>query len=182
MDVHDHKIQRGKTHRITCTGLGGVEYRDGIQWFWEPNHPHSRAGTIIDLAYEIEEQDRRADVYEKYRIQAEKELYSVKSELVIYAMGDLDAGKYTCRANDYGAADFYNKTIELKDVIGSTLTCRQDEFKCDEDLCIPEAYVCNIAKDCQDGTDEEGCGKFNFRSSVAGRIITVFASITVCFC
>lgn len=43
-----------------------------------------------------------------------------------------------------------------------TGTCREDEFTCDNLMCISVSQACNGKLDCWDGSDEAGtlCGQF----------------------
>ena len=36
-----------------------------------------------------------------------------------------------------------------------------DQFDCGDGECIPEELECDDNKDCHDGSDEEGCGKYH---------------------
>ena len=40
--------------------------------------------------------------------------------------------------------------------------CSSGEFQCGSGECIPEHYRCNRRQDCRDGSDEEGCRKYQF--------------------
>lgn len=39
--------------------------------------------------------------------------------------------------------------------------CREDEFKCDDHVCLPLSKKCDRARDCRDGTDENNCRKYS---------------------
>ena len=41
--------------------------------------------------------------------------------------------------------------------------CKRNEFACNNGKCITEAQKCNQRDDCGDGSDEEGCGNFQFQ-------------------
>ncbi|XP_041987673.1 basement membrane-specific heparan sulfate proteoglycan core protein-like isoform X2 [Aricia agestis] len=38
-----------------------------------------------------------------------------------------------------------------------TVECASDEMRCDEQRCLHTRFICNRERDCDDGTDEEGC-------------------------
>ena len=40
-------------------------------------------------------------------------------------------------------------------------SCSSDEFRCDNDQCIPKDSTCDFKEDCLDGSDESStyCGK-----------------------
>lgn len=42
-------------------------------------------------------------------------------------------------------------------------TCLPNYFQCDNGLCIPQNWICDLDNDCGDGSDERddlNCGKF----------------------
>lgn len=39
----------------------------------------------------------------------------------------------------------------------NAIACTADEFTCKSENCIPQLAVCDLAKDCPDGDDEENC-------------------------
>lgn len=41
-----------------------------------------------------------------------------------------------------------------------TATCQPSQFHCPDHRCIDLFYVCDGDKDCVDGSDENGCGKW----------------------
>ena len=43
--------------------------------------------------------------------------------------------------------------------ISRSVTCPADAFGCDKMLCIHISYVCDFVTHCQDGADEDRCGK-----------------------
>lgn len=40
------------------------------------------------------------------------------------------------------------------------VTCRADQFKCNNNTCISGFLTCNGVKDCPSGNDELNCGKY----------------------
>ena len=38
-------------------------------------------------------------------------------------------------------------------------TCSDNEHACGNGQCIPKRWLCDRDKDCEDGSDERGCGK-----------------------
>lgn len=42
----------------------------------------------------------------------------------------------------------------------STGTCRPTQFHCPDHRCLDPSFVCDGDKDCVDGSDEAGCGKW----------------------
>lgn len=38
-------------------------------------------------------------------------------------------------------------------------TCSDNEHACGNGQCIPKRWLCDRDKDCDDGSDEQGCGK-----------------------
>lgn len=36
-------------------------------------------------------------------------------------------------------------------------TCRDDEFQCENNQCIPKSRACDSRRDCSDGSDEYNC-------------------------
>ena len=45
-------------------------------------------------------------------------------------------------------------------------SCRDDGFTCDDGQCVHISKYCDFVQDCDDGTDEQECGKqFSFLSS-----------------
>lgn len=41
-----------------------------------------------------------------------------------------------------------------------TETCLPSQFRCPDHRCIDLSFVCDGDKDCVDGSDENGCGKW----------------------
>jgi hypothetical protein len=40
--------------------------------------------------------------------------------------------------------------------------CKHDEFRCEtDDVCIPKSHRCDYMEQCDDGTDEDDCGRSN---------------------
>ena len=37
-------------------------------------------------------------------------------------------------------------------------SCDAGEFRCDNDECIFQLWTCDLELDCEDGSDERGCG------------------------
>ena len=44
--------------------------------------------------------------------------------------------------------------------------CASFQWKCPEDICIPNHFVCDNSADCGDGSDERNCSKFVFMTLV----------------
>ena len=44
--------------------------------------------------------------------------------------------------------------------------CSQNEFKCNNDKCIPASYRCDFGNDCGDGSDEQNCSKIEKTSLI----------------
>lgn len=42
----------------------------------------------------------------------------------------------------------------------SETKCNDDEFKCDEHVCLPNSKRCDKVRDCRDGSDERDCRKY----------------------
>ena len=42
----------------------------------------------------------------------------------------------------------------------ASTTCREDEFRCNNNECIPQENRCNHRYDCEDGSDERDCRKY----------------------
>ena len=42
---------------------------------------------------------------------------------------------------------------------GSEPGCRDNEFRCDNDVCLNSEWQCDGEEDCEDGSDEQGCGQ-----------------------
>jgi hypothetical protein len=40
--------------------------------------------------------------------------------------------------------------------------CKDDEFRCDNNQCLPTKYRCDLVEDCEDGSDEINCGLYRF--------------------
>ena len=40
-----------------------------------------------------------------------------------------------------------------------TVACTDDEFTCDNGLCIPARWICDGDNDCGDFSDEQNCSK-----------------------
>lgn len=40
------------------------------------------------------------------------------------------------------------------------ITCRLDQFQCNDKTCIPGNLACSGTAECNDGSDELNCGKF----------------------
>ena len=53
--------------------------------------------------------------------------------------------------------------------------CSRSYWKCPEDKCIPNYYVCNGFADCGDGSDEKKCGKLVFMTVVVVVVVIVAA-------
>ena len=43
----------------------------------------------------------------------------------------------------------------------SETTCSPTEFRCGNGQCITKDFVCDLEDDCDDQSDEHGCGKYN---------------------
>lgn len=37
-------------------------------------------------------------------------------------------------------------------------SCDAGEFRCDDGECISQLWTCDLEVDCEDGSDERGCG------------------------
>lgn len=48
-------------------------------------------------------------------------------------------------------------------------TCTNEEFGCDDGLCIPQSKACDLIEDCFDGSDERGCGKLKIINNIVSR-------------
>lgn len=44
-------------------------------------------------------------------------------------------------------------------ISAAEVTCGADEFKCDEQTCLPNSKKCDRVRDCRDGSDERDCRK-----------------------
>ena len=57
------------------------------------------------------------------------------------------------------------------------LVCAQkDHFRCSPSFCIHKHQVCNGVKDCKNGADEVGCGKFKHIDLLSNKYAFVFHS------
>lgn len=50
--------------------------------------------------------------------------------------------------------------------------CGADEFKCDGQICLPNAKKCDRVNDCRDGSDERDCREFMFTQKNPSFLIT----------
>ena len=50
-------------------------------------------------------------------------------------------------------------------VLISAITCRNDEFTCDDGSCVSSLLVCDGNNDCADSSDEADCGKYGHPNS-----------------
>jgi Low-density lipoprotein receptor domain class A. len=41
--------------------------------------------------------------------------------------------------------------------MGFTDSCRPDEFRCNDGMCLEDSKVCNGYAECRDGSDESHC-------------------------
>ena len=56
---------------------------------------------------------------------------------------------------------FKNMDFVLNSTIGEANVCPTDQWQCkDGKQCIPNNYRCDLLKDCNDGSDEIDCDKF----------------------
>ena len=54
----------------------------------------------------------------------------------------------------------------------ATSNCTSSQFTCVSGGCIPSAKKCDGTHDCQDGSDEAGCGEFHRRCSLGSLNLT----------
>lgn len=65
-------------------------------------------------------------------------------------------------------------------------TCKPDQFRCDDGICIAEYKKCNFIIDCIDGSDEtpELCGDYSHRKDQYGdeydAFLGIFISVNQC--
>ena len=53
--------------------------------------------------------------------------------------------------------------------------CPRYYWKCQNQKCLPEEYVCEGSNDCGDGSDERNCGKLVFMTVVLVVVVIVAA-------
>lgn len=51
------------------------------------------------------------------------------------------------------------KLIKFDTISAQDIRCKDDEFKCDDRLCLSNSKKCDKRRDCSDGTDELNCRK-----------------------
>lgn len=58
--------------------------------------------------------------------------------------------------------------LHLRNILVRKTFCRNNEFLCSNgEQCIPQGWVCDRAKDCSDGSDENSCGGKGFNKTEA---------------
>ncbi|XP_055304959.1 basement membrane-specific heparan sulfate proteoglycan core protein isoform X6 [Sitodiplosis mosellana] len=78
---------------------------------------------------------------------------------------DISCPEYTCpdRKSCFGIADRCNGISECSDGYDEygcpppPTQCADNEFKCDDNVCLPKEKQCDRVRDCRDGTDELNC-------------------------
>ncbi|XP_064212839.1 basement membrane-specific heparan sulfate proteoglycan core protein [Tribolium castaneum] len=74
--------------------------------------------------------------------------------LTIYSLQPQDEGRYYCEmATDGGSSSDY---VDLH--VTSSWSCRSNEWKCRNNVCIPVSQHCDTYDDCGDNSDEDNCG------------------------
>ena len=51
--------------------------------------------------------------------------------------------------------------------------CTPDEFKCDDGGCISKSYQCDGVVDCDDKSDERGCGMSLFLDNITREYVFI---------
>ena len=57
-------------------------------------------------------------------------------------------------------------TQQQKTAAPTTLRCLPNQFECRNGKCIRRAWLCDKVADCDDGSDELNCGKYNLLYNV----------------
>ena len=64
-----------------------------------------------------------------------------------------------CVYSACSSCKLFSCSIYIGDIYIVYIGCLSDEFKCDNNKCVPEEYRCDTVNDCGDNSDEEECGK-----------------------